>query len=358
MTALRFLALGAAVLGAAYGISEAVDPVYPEMRAKVAFFQHQRSEVEAVTVGNSHSRAVDFRALGLRGMHFWQGGQDAFEAAYFARYAAAQAPRLRYVLFAASSGFERTDHAVPTLRDRTDIRREVYARTPHVRPIGSDLDLWVSGTVAPLVRADHWRGVVYRLNRPRRAVHLTDGGGGEIPPLPPHTLHSISRHARQRAALHDSIGTETLAVDPTTPSRVAAEMDALAGNLDARGVMLVLYTPPYHQSYLRERGPAVHAETQALLADVLRRNANAVWLDFSTDPRFVGRTELYADSDHMNFLGARLFSVALRQCLNALAVAPRPGSVAAGCPVSRAQGTSGIRAPARRSEGVLRVASP
>lgn len=317
-TAARFAAGAVLSVGALYVVSEVVDPVYPVMAARVAVFRERAPRVEALSVGNSHGLALDFAALGMPGMHFWDSGHDAFEAMYLARYAADDAPRLRYVLLTASYGLERLDHAGATDESLRGLRRVIYARTPTQGFIPGDRDLWLAGVFAPVARPDHWAGVAQRILRPDRAgppLRLTGDGRVEEPPPPPFRPDSLARGAAPQPARTLTAG-ELGANDPTTPARAVARLEELARDLDARGIRLVLYTPPYHETlprYIRQRAGGTRRALAPLLA-----HSNVVWMDFGADPAFMRRDDLFRDSDHMNPAGARVFSTLLRRCLAAL----------------------------------------
>ena len=344
--ALRFAAGAAAALGAAWAVSEAVDPVYPRLTAALAQFRRDTPGVRVVTVGNSHAGAIDLAVLGREGTHLWNHGQDALEAVRLARHAADGAPRLRYVLLTASPGFEWANNAVVGSRDRTGLRRELYARLPGP-PIGGDFSLWVRGRLAPVVRPDHWRGVVRRAVRgPRPAPPAA----GTAPPgrLAP---DSLARTGASAALRHDATRAEMRELAPGTARRAASDLEDLAGFLAARGVTLLLYTPPYHESYLRSGDPAVAEGSRALARALAGRHCNVVWLDFSDDPRFTGRVDLFLDGDHLNRDGALRFSALLGTCLRALE-AGRP--VAAG-PGGCGKPASDRRAGALESERARRV---
>jgi hypothetical protein len=317
-TGVGFVVGAVLVVAAAYGVSERLDPVYPELRARMAHFRQHAPAIDAVSVGNSHSRAIDFDALGVRGTHLWMGGQDVFEAAYLARYAADAAANIRYVLFPVSPGFQQVDHAVVRSVDERSRRRELYARTPLRRPVAGDGSLWVSGRLAPVVREDHWKGVAARLRGPRPPIRLTPHGLRTERPRAPLTPDSMARYGAGRGSAHRAAAEETVAVDPTTPRRVAAELDDLAGYLGARGVLLVLYTPPYHPGYLHEIPAAMMAETRSTTKRIVDRHRNVIWMDFSVHPAFSGRDELFMNADHLNREGARLLSDRLRHCIEEL----------------------------------------
>ncbi len=320
-TGVCFIAGAVLSLAAVYALSEAVAPVYNATRVKVALFQERSAGLQAVSVGNSHSRSLDFGALGLEGMHLYEGGQDFFEAAYLADYAAERAPRLRYVLMTASYGLERLDHASAGSTDLRGMRRRIYARTPAPRFIPGDRDLWLSGLFAPVARPDHWAGVGVRLLRPDLAqppVRLTRDGRVQEPPPPPFSFDSARRAGTRpprRLGASDSV-----ANDPTAPARAVARLEGLARDLHARGILLVLYTPPYHETY-RWHVARWAGGTRRSLAPLLKQ-PNVVWLDFGTDSAFMRRDDLFRDPDHMNHAGARAFSTILSRCLASLPKTP------------------------------------
>lgn len=316
--ALAFAAGGAAVLAAAYAASEAVDPVFPTMQARVAHFRGRAAEVRGVTVGPSHSRAVDFGALGVPGAHLWRGNEDVFEAAYLGRYAAEHAPRLRYVLLPASYGLLRLDNTLRRDPHAAGARREMYTRAPGGPVLPGDRELWISARLAPVVRADHWSGVVLHLRDPRPARPLAPNGGPprdrDGGPLAP---DSMERHGRGRIAVHRAQTEETLAADPATPARARAALRTLARDLHARGVVLVLYSPPYHRAYLRHLDGDAAARRRAALGPLLDE-PNVVWVEPGGGVASAGDDSLFLNSDHANAAGAREFSARLRPCLAAL----------------------------------------
>lgn len=349
-TGLRFVAGAALAVGIAYAVSESVAPVNPELKRSVSQLRAQRDSVEVVTVGNSQSTAISFDEMGVRGVHFWSGGQDVFEAAHLARYAVREGRGLRYVLLAASYGVQVVDHAVPTQPDLTGRRRAVYAQTPLLGPLPGDLRLWVAGKAAPVARPDHWRRVALILKQRttgRERERAAAGAAGRAAQTLPAPADSLERYSATVGALQRALAVETLAADPTTPSRAAEQLHALAGELRARGVALVLYTPPYHESYLRERVPSITAEMRGVLEGVVRANENAVWLDFSDHPDFVRQDALFRTSDHLRPAGTRHFSTLLRRCLNAMGTGTGMGGPPApGCPPGRPPVASGAHAPA------------
>jgi hypothetical protein len=314
--ALRFAAGGVLAFAAAYALSEAADPVYPEMRARMALWRVRAPHVDAVVVGNSHASTLELSELGMAGMYFSMAGQDAFEGAYLARHAA-RAPRVRYVLFGASYGVQRKDHAVVGDTDLRARRRQLYARTPW-SPLEGERELWLAGKLAPVVRDDHWKGVIGRPIRKRAPVVLAeDGRRVARRRAVPLGREELALYGAKAAAQHRALGVETMEHAPETPARVEAALGSLARELRERDVLLVLYTPPYHASYLAGQDPAVVAEARAILRRIEAENPNAVWMDYSADGRFREQDALFNNSDHLNPDGGRIFSLLLRDCLRA-----------------------------------------
>lgn len=314
--ALAFAAGGALLFGAAFAVSEAVDPVYPEVRQRMALLHRVRDSVEVVAAGNSHVRAVDFGALGMRGFHLWRGGGDVFEAAYTVRHAAPALPRLRYVLVSVSYPSLRTDNADAGARDVTVRRREMYAMPSAVRWIPGDARHFVAGKTAPVVRPDHWGGVAFRLlGKPATAVSIAPDGRLPEPPWPVLSPDALAGQAARRAAEGGGVAS---AGSAAVVARSAAELDALARELGKRGVWTVFYTPPYFHAYNEAFDPGVVREMRDTMVALDRRHPRAVWLDYAADPAFTHRPELFQDGDHLNPDGSRAFTAVLGRCLRAL----------------------------------------
>lgn len=315
-TGLRFLGGGALAIAAAWGASELLDPVYPATRASMAAFRERSSQVTAVTVGNSHSRAISFAALEMPGVHFWIDGQDMFEAAFLARYAAERAPRLRYVLLTAYYDFDYHENTMASNVDRSGPRREIYARTPTLEYIPGDFTLWAGAKLAPVVRPDHWRGVARRLLRPSVPVRDPVRGLDDRPsPVP--SDEALAGYGLMRATQQWDGKKEAIARDPAVPARVLGSIERLARDLRRRGVYLVLYTPPYHETF-RRHFPDAGPDLRRALTPLLQRNPNAVWLDFSADTAITAHRELFHNSSHLSARGAKVFSARLGACLRRL----------------------------------------
>jgi hypothetical protein len=316
--AIRFIAGAVAVFAAVYAFSERMDPVNQALRARVELLETRGDVVEAIAVGNSHGGTIEFEEMGMDGILFTGAGQDAFEGTFISRYALSQAPRLQVVLFTAPYGLTGKDHSVVGSADLRARRRHMYARIPLHGYLPGDRTNWIGGLVAPVVRDDHWSGVVREIVQPLPPTRVADDGRVVTPiPLQPPDADSLARYGPRIVAEHTRVGREMLSIDPSIPERVAAALDLLARDLASRNVPLVFFTPPYHESYLGGQNAEVNAEARSTLERLVAEHPNALWFDYSDDPRFIGKAELFNNSDHLNTAGGRLFSRMLRECLRA-----------------------------------------
>lgn len=114
----------------------------------------------------------------------------------------------------------------------------------------------------------------------------------------------------QVSAWPDSAKADTWPVSP----RLAAEVRRMAELCDQAGSRLVLVRMPY---FFDAHDLATnHAEVAAAYVSALDGHAVEV-LDYSRDPAFMGRRELFFDTQHLNLDGARLVSARIGDALRA-----------------------------------------
>jgi hypothetical protein len=305
-----FAAGGLAIFMLLWMASERLAPVYPGMRADWVAFQRDAGRAEALYVGNSHSRALDPRSLRMNAVPLWRAGGDAFESGLLARTAAARMPRLRTVFISASYHLLTFDNGTPLEQgDRSQRRRELYARVPVVRPLTGDARHFVAGKVSPVVRPDHWKDALLAAVRGRgHAAQRTRTRR----PLP---RAELAAHARLRveAGLRQSRQVE--ARRPDVRGRAVDALEESVQALTARGVTVVLYTPPYHAEYTRLYDRADADGMRAAMRGLAARVPGVHYYDFSTDPALVRPAAHFSDSDHLSAAGARAFSLRLREAM-------------------------------------------
>lgn len=335
--AAAFVLTGMALFAALAAVSERTDPVYAEMRELWQGVESRGGAAEVLLVGNSHSRAIDLEALGMRGLPLWRGGGDLFEAAYLTRRAAPHLPRLKYLLVTASFSVLEMDNAAAKETDLTGRRVEIYARVPGWPPLPGDAESFVRGKVSPVVRPDHWARVL----RPGRRREADEDRS--------HLRRAVrmDSHAEMRVRAARERTADMRRGRPDLRAAVVAELDGLIREMKRAGVQVVLYTPPFHPAYSARYDTAAANRVRRTMQALAARHPNAVYWDASLDPAFTRHEEYFLNSDHLNEQGARAFSAALRQRLEEPGPPLEPGSAARGSVPARlirgAPGTSGVQ---------------
>lgn len=89
---------------------------YAPLDARSKFIIGQLSgkanRIEALSLGSSHARALDFGALDLEGYTVWQPGQDIFEIEYQVKALAPRLPNLKTVFISVSYYTLKKDNSV------------------------------------------------------------------------------------------------------------------------------------------------------------------------------------------------------------------------------------------------------
>jgi hypothetical protein len=99
---------------------------------------------------------------------------------------------------------------------------------------------------------------------------------------------------------------------PTIVDDVYRQLGSIVGDLQARRIRVVFFTPPYSAAY-RSYYKAQDANAIAVMQRMLERlgtTVGAEYYDFSNDSMVVDQPAVFADSDHLNVCGKRLFTKA------------------------------------------------
>ncbi len=275
--------------------------------------------LEALAIGNSHNAAFNLRVLGHPGHAFTRADSDYFETDFLLReLIMPRQPTIQTVYIPVSYFSFHWDSAAAA---ETRVRRwHMYAVLPTWRFRPGDFGNFAAGKsqrlfpIQSVVRADHWQAVF--------AAWL--GAGPE--PVPVEIAEDdcrflapdgLTAQVQARAERTTRLLAEMAASHPT----VAADTyQALANSLvylQARGVRVVLVTPPYYETY----NEFYSANAPEMLA-VMRANVRSLqaaygiaYYDFSADTDFTFDHQLFADADHLNGCGAQQFSEKLKQAL-------------------------------------------
>lgn len=331
---LLFCALGAALLALVNAAAAWRDPSFPAARLRRARLVEERSDCEALVVGNSHAQAIHFETLGVDGYYLHRGGLDLIEAEYVLRSVVDELPELRTVLLPISFFAFHRDNGLDTGISRAHFRREAYAafNTWSWRP--GELRLWLQARLAHLVRPDRGEGLILGTDaETREEVAGIEPDGREWKRAVDFDESRLARAAtdgvwHEDLAHHASIRVgfqldPTRAVVETNPD-IAAEnervLERIAELLAGEGIELVLFTPPYYRAYLREFedwgegfGSELMTTAPERAAAIAARHANVVYFDHSHDNDFRAQPRRFRDSDHVSSRGAEQYSELLRR---------------------------------------------
>jgi hypothetical protein len=313
--AILFLSVWILLLMMLVGVGEHVAPVYGYMTERRALIKTHSSEIQAVSLGSSHAKAIDFTPLGINGFHLSRGGSDLHETAFLAREVLPSLPAVKCMFISVSPHSIHGDNGAAISRDRLGSRRELYSGSTSTAYIEGDRNVFFLSKLAPLLREDHWGGVLAAFVGLRPA-RVTDNGALEAQKAAPAlTGKALNEHGERSARHHEALIEEVLRVKPSAKNGGYYALDALLGDLSASGITVVLYTSPLHHSYLRSTLPLRLQETRAAGENLTQRHENAMYLDFSVAEPFATRSELFQDSNHLTAVGSHEFSSMLAERL-------------------------------------------
>ena len=90
-----------------------------------------------------------------------------------------------------------------------------------------------------------------------------------------------------------------------------AALRHMVDTLEARGIELILVTPPVYEGYAARMNPEYWRRTQEFVADIVRNHSSVRYYSFLQTPGL--GAESFLDEDHLNERGAERFSRLLNQ---------------------------------------------
>lgn len=294
---------------------------------RVADLQARSDRIEAITLGNSHSDAIDYSVMGFDGQSLAFVTADLFEVEKYAAYLDDRLANLKTVFIAISYySFSRDNATFEPFRTR---RIMYYSMVPTWSPIQGDIFSFVLGRlesythVMSMLRSDSWRGVWIELANtdplvdpfPYDGVRTTSVWGEcshyAEAQLEIHAQEIAWRNvtsSNQMATIHQGLGQDAY--------------DALARTIEQlqfKGIRVVLFTPTYHQkynAYFMEQGSHIYDDMRSRV-DKLQQTYQVEYYDFSHDPGITTHPELFYNSDHLSECGHKVFSKKLLEAMNA-----------------------------------------
>ena len=294
-----------------YSASEHFSPVYPNEKFRIEKLLRSAGTIEAISVGDSHSLGLDFRAMNIRGFPLWKGGSDLFEVCYFLNAVTPRLTRLRIVFLDISPMvFARDNGSYAAFQP---IRQTYYYMTPTVRSwrlINGDLKNFVRGKLSPILRADHWSGVAKFLAASlfHSKVHQDKPVDefGYVRQKPTVEARSATKTAYQRFEPVLAYTWGNTDVEKASYHELASTLKMLR----QKKIRVILFTTPFPEMVakylLTKRGTELQRTRQ--YAQRLQRECDVEYYDLLQDESFSTRYDYFIDENHLNQVGAEVFS--------------------------------------------------
>jgi hypothetical protein len=297
--------------------------ILQELQQHTRLLQSNTPEVTALVIGNSHGGSIDLQALGHQGFNLNRGFADAFENHYYIEQFVSHYPGVQVVFIPVSYFLPHWDNGASV--DLSILRTYLYTALPFRYPLQGDWAtfLTVKGhslvPIKSITRWDSWKGALVALTG--KQVTATSENGKQEDTLAQKctgsNLQALHEHAQVRVAESINFSQEMTEKHPQLDRDVLDQLIETITYLQARGIRVVFFTPPYFETY-RElsmlRGAETVAQTEEMMTN-LQQKYGVEYYDFSQDAQFASNPQLFFDSDHLNACGAALFTTQLKNRL-------------------------------------------
>lgn len=296
-----------------------------EHQQRLANLQARGELIEAITLGNSHSDAIDYSVLGIEGQSLAFAAADLFEVEKYAMYLQDKLPNLKTVFITISYySFSRDNAAFEPFRTR---RLSFYSMVPTWSPIQGDLsNFWLGRLesythIMSVVRSDSWQGVWAELGKdassanpfPYDGVRTVSTWGN----CSHYTAEQLELHAQEIAGRNVTSSSQMAAVHPGLEQNAFDALGRTVERLQSKGIRVILFTPTYYErynSYFMKQGSHIYEDMQRRM-DVLQQTYQVEYYDFSDDLEIMTHPELFYNSDHLSECGHRVFSAKLLEAM-------------------------------------------
>jgi hypothetical protein len=289
-----------------------------EQQGRIANLQAKRDRTEAITLGNSHSDAIDYSVLGIEGQSLAFAAADLFEIETYAASLENKLPQLKTVFIAISYYSFRRDNA--TFEPFRTRRIQFYSMVPTWSPIQGDLSIFWLGKldamthIMSVVRSDSWQGVWTNLANDAPAQDPFPYDGVRTDSVWGDCFHykeeQLETHAREIAGRNVST---SIQMANAHLGLVQDASDALVRTIErfqSKGIRVILFTPTYYQKYnvyFRSQGADIIEDMQQTIHR-LQQSYQVEYYDFSSDSEISVHPELFYNSDHLGECGRKLFT--------------------------------------------------
>ncbi len=298
-------------------ISTTIDPLYAVDKERIDSLIANREQIEAISVGHSGNRAIDFETLGLNGYHLWKGGTDIFETKFVIENVVPLLPNLK-MIFMPISPFA-AFHDNSDVNSRADLRNRyyiIYDQLSKSQLISGDYKNFLLAKVAPLIRGDHWSGVFTRLAMKIKNA-FSDPKKSHLPRVDKYgrLLNGknmiFDAYKLNWGFVHIDLANQVISRNPDINNDVKKTLSEIIDYCDNRKIELIFFSPPADSKYLYtvknldrndyfERGNTFFEENF--------RNFGAKYHNFSYYTDISENPDYFLDENHLNDLGAKVFS--------------------------------------------------
>jgi hypothetical protein len=296
-----------------------------EHEQRLASLQARRGLIEAVTLGNSHSDAIDYSVLGIEGQSLAFVAADLFEVEKYAMYLEDRLPNLKTVFITISYySFSRDNATFEPFRTR---RLRFYSLVPTWSPIEGDFSNFLLGRfesfthVMSVVRSDSWQGVWIGLRNDAPSADPFPYDGvrtvsvwGECSH---YTAEQLELHAGEIAPRNVTSSSQMAAVHPGLEQDAYDALARTIERLQSRGIRVILFTPTYYEKYneyFMEQGSYM-VENMKQATSRLRQAYGVEYYNYSDELEITSHPELFYNSDHLSECGHRVFSAKLLEAM-------------------------------------------
>lgn len=364
-----FVTIGIIIFGSLSKFADAFDS---KSDFRIDQLLSKADSIEALAIGNSHSCALDFDALNIRGYRVAQGGNDLFEAEYQLKSLSSLLPNLEIVFFNISYfSFFEDNSAVPdhysyfnkidfkklisqypdvtqiiepmefnnyvvintddlsaqqknklgpaldiinnNISNGLKLRQDYYNSIPSFKWVRGDFTNFVESKLSSIIREDHWKEVLYSLLKGKKD-NIKETGIDKYGQF----TNDLVRSFKSKDSL------EVLAKEIQVPMYLFGENFTLKYNENVLKdtynsiVSIINYAKEKNIRLIFYTTPVYKSFTDYYSKEsinvmrnkmkLLKKEFGIEYYDFSEDTKFISNNKFYYNSDHLNKNGAKEFS--------------------------------------------------
>lgn len=320
----------------------ATNPVERKMGHRHDEFFRNEKQIEVLTLGSSHNRAIHFPSLGYVGHSFMIGGGDIETAHLMLRSSIDRIVNLKYVLMPLSPGLLHY-----SVRHQSKFGNwipqsiAVDVPTPPAESLSSFSlrELWDIASfqlIEPVRKSQVWlQRRLSKFLRKAEQYYFPAEGSIRNPCLStpntgtqPHEFgvphgyktflmeeHCIPEHAEFRVKRRLSQADNSFLEQNHTVEYSMLQLQEIAKLVEAHGALFVVFVPPFVAEYFEHAAlKRFWRIERTLIADIAKKSPSMVFLDYHDlfyKTGYLEDNKYFYNSDHLNLDGAIEFSTVL-----------------------------------------------